>query len=308
MVAAIADDEVDVLKHDHGRPSARASLYTSQLRGIEIDAAARTAIIEPGVRVRDLEQALTPQGLYFPVGHCPTVGITGFILGGGTGFNSGEVGVAAFSMYALDMVNAQGEVLHVTDEQHADIMWAARGSGPGFFGVVTRLYLDLRPLPDVAVQSMQMHPLAALEDLVHWYVESGVDARIFAGPAPAFGQPDPVLLILSYALADDLAQATEKLAALETVPNLDRALLHQTAQPTSLEQVYGLLDQMYPEGLRYLSDNVWINDTQAPGLLQEVRTVIETLPTTSSCVWLLPTFTSQQHPNASFSLQGKISF
>ena len=79
-----------------------------QLKGIEVDPEARTTTIEPGVRVRDLEQVLTPQGLYFPVGHCPTVGITGYILGGGAGLNSRE-----------------GP--------------AARGSGPGFSGVVTRL-------------------------------------------------------------------------------------------------------------------------------------------------------------------------
>jgi FAD/FMN-containing dehydrogenase len=259
------------------------------------------------VRVRDLEQALTPHGLYFPVGHCPSVGVTGYILGGGAGLNSGEIGLGAFNMNAVDVVTADGEVLHVTDDDHADIMWAARGSGPGFFGVVTRLHLDLTPLPDVVAVSVQMHPLAAYDDLVHWYLKADRPGLIIAGASPAFGQQDTVLMVLAYAFADDLDQAAVKLAALETAPNLDRAILHQTAQPVSLEQLYGIFDQMYPEGHRYLSDNVWIDDTRAPGLWQDARTVIETMPT-GSTVWLMPTFTRHPHPNASFSLQGEISF
>jgi hypothetical protein len=97
------------------------------------------------------------------------------------------------------------------------------------------------------------------------------------------------------------------LAALETAPNLDRAILHQSAQPVTLEQLYGIFDQMYPEGYRYLSDNVWIDETRAPGLWQEARTVVETMPA-GSTVWLMPTFTVDHHPNASFSLQGQLSF
>ncbi|OBJ99959.1 FAD-binding oxidoreductase [Mycobacterium sp. 1245852.3] len=283
-------------------------LDLSQLKGIEVDVQARTATIEPGVRVRDLEQTLTPLGLYFPVGHCPTVGLTGYILGGGAGLNSRERGLAAFNMHALDVVNADGEVLHVTDEHHADIMWAARGSGPGFFGVVTRLYLDLAPLPGAVALSVQMHPLAALDDLVPWFLQADPFGLIMAGANPAFGQQNTVLMVLGYAFADNLDQAAEKLSVMETAPNLDRAILHITAQPILLEQLYGVFDQMYPEGIRYLSDNVWINDTRAPGLWEDTRTILDTLPTTRSTVWLMPTFTLDQHPNASFSLQGKLSF
>ncbi|OBJ10898.1 FAD-binding oxidoreductase [Mycobacterium sp. 1465703.0] len=280
-------------------------LDLSQLKAIGVNPQGRTATIEPGVRVCDLVQALTPHGLYFPVGSCPTVGLTGYILGGGSGVNSPEVGMAAYSMRAFDMVNADGEVLHVTDERHRDIMWAARGSGPGFFGVVTRLYLDLRPFPGVAAVSLQLHPREAFDDLVHWYLQAPRPGMIIAGAAPSFGHHETVVMVMGNALADTLDGAAEKLAPLETAPNLDGALVHQTAQPISLEQLPDLVGQMYPEGLRYLSDNVWINDTEAPGLWDVANTVVDTLPTAHSTLWLMPTFTQVQHPNASFSLQGK---
>jgi FAD/FMN-containing dehydrogenase len=282
-------------------------LDLSKLKGLEIDQEARTATIEPGVRVRDLEQALTPLGLYFPVGHCPTVGLTGYILGGGGGLNSREIGLGAFNMYALDMVNAHGEVLHITDESHPDIMWAARGSGPGFFGVVTRFYLELRPLPDVVALSLQVHPFAAFDELVAWDAQAGFPALVIVGINPTFG-PDPVLIVVGYAFADTIEEATEKLAVLETAPNLDRAIVHQVAQHTSLGELYAFFDQMYPEGIRYLSDNVWIKDTNAPGLWDDVRAVFESLPTQGSTGWLMPDFTPIKHPNASFSLSTDLCF
>ena len=52
------------------------------LNGFQIDAAKRTASIEPGVKGGELIAALAPLGLGFPVGHCPDVGLSGYLLGG----------------------------------------------------------------------------------------------------------------------------------------------------------------------------------------------------------------------------------
>jgi FAD/FMN-containing dehydrogenase len=187
-------------------------------------------------------------------------------------------------------------------------MWAARGSGPGFFGVVTRLYLKLRPLPDVVAVSMQIHPFSAFGELTAWGRRTGFPGSIIAGANPTFGQDDLVLMMVGYAFADTLEHAKEKLAALETAPNLDRAIVHQIAEPVSLEQLYGMYDQMYPEGMRYLSDNVWIDDLDAPGLWDDIRAVFESLPTQNSSGWLMPNFAPTPHPNASFSLTANLCF
>ncbi|WP_162460758.1 MULTISPECIES: FAD-binding oxidoreductase [unclassified Mycolicibacterium] len=286
-------------------------LDLSGLKKIEIDVAARVATVEPGVRVAELERALAAEGLYFPFGHCPTVGVTGFVLGGGYGFNSQNVGPGALSLRAIDVVTAAGDSVHATDEVHSDIMWAARGSGPGFFAVATRLHLDLRPLPAVVAASAQIHPLAAFDDLVAWYLENDCPGLFVASSNPLIPQDDTVLMISAYTFADDINQAKEHLAILETAPGLDRALLHQSAQPTSPAQLYGIFDLMYPEGRRYLSDNMWIENASSTDLWREAKQIIDTLPAAGSSVWLIPGTSmgpNKDDRDAAFSMQSTFSF
>lgn len=47
-----------------------------------------TATVQPAATGQELVAALTPRELAFPVGHCPTVAVGGFLLSGGLGWNS----------------------------------------------------------------------------------------------------------------------------------------------------------------------------------------------------------------------------
>jgi len=51
---------------------------------------------------------------------------------GGYGWNSRVYGLACENVLGLDVVTADGEQVHCDENQHADLYWAARGSGPGF--------------------------------------------------------------------------------------------------------------------------------------------------------------------------------
>jgi FAD/FMN-containing dehydrogenase len=287
-------------------------LDLSQLKAIEIDAEARIATIEPGVRGNELTAALAEHGLYFPGGHCPTVGMAGFTLGGGFGFNSRVVGPAAFSLRAVDVVTAAGENLHATDDEHADVLWAARGTGPGFFAAVTRLHLDVHPAPGVLAASLQIHPLAAYDDLLPWYAEvtttmaPEVNPVLIAAHSPVPGQDATILMVTAYAFATDMDHAAELLAPLEEAPGLERAIMHRGAYPSSLDEQYALLDQIYPEGFRYLTDNAWVRPRE-DALWQNAKWLFETLPSARSHIVLAP-WIPQTHQNAAFGLQSEMSF
>jgi hypothetical protein len=111
-----------------------------------VDAGARLA--EAGRRGgRDLARALAAHGLAFPVGHCSTVPLGGYLLGGGFGWNAGAWGVACHAVEGVEVVTADGGIRRASGAEEPDIFWAARGAGPAFFGVVTRYRLRLRPLP-----------------------------------------------------------------------------------------------------------------------------------------------------------------
>lgn len=286
-------------------------LDLSQLKKIKVDAANRTVIVEPGVHNVELAAALKPHDLYFPVGHCPTVGMAGYLLGGGMGFNSASIGPAALSMRAIDVVTADGKTLRATDDENADLLWAARGSGPGYFAAVTQMHLDLRPTLAMA-STVQMHHLSAFDELLPWYMEvttAGSPGLLIAGSNPAFGQNDTVLTIAAYAFGDDVEQAAAKLAMLETAPGLDEAIFHQAPTPSTIEQMQVMFDGMYPEGLRYLSDNLWIKDEHISdrGLWQASRAILDSLPSSRSCLWFIPGIPNYRHERAAFSLQTQMS-
>ena len=95
----------------------------------------------------ELAPYLEERGRFFPGGHCPTVGIGGFLLQGGQGWNARGWGWAAEYVEAVDVVTAAGELVRASADENADLYWAARGAGPGFFGVVTRFHLRTLPGP-----------------------------------------------------------------------------------------------------------------------------------------------------------------
>ena len=59
----------------------------------------------------------------------------------------GQVLSGAESLEAIELVTAGGELIKASETENADYFWAARGAGPGFFGIVTKYYLKLYALP-----------------------------------------------------------------------------------------------------------------------------------------------------------------
>src|SRR5205823_190796 len=74
------------------------------------------------------------------------VGVVGYTLGGGVSWLSRRYGLAANSVTAIELVNAEGESVRADADQNADLFWALRGGG-GSFGVVTALEFALYPIP-----------------------------------------------------------------------------------------------------------------------------------------------------------------
>lgn len=67
----------------------------ARLNKASVNREARSAIVQPAITSRELNRMLNAQGLAFPVGHCPTVPMSGFILNGALGWNFNNWGRAA---------------------------------------------------------------------------------------------------------------------------------------------------------------------------------------------------------------------
>ena len=103
-----------------------------------------TAAVQPGCpRQRSARRARASRTCSSPPATAWAWRVGGYLLQGGYGWNGRVHGPACMSVEAIDVVTADGTLVHADAEQNAELLWAARGAGPGFFGVVTRFHLRL---------------------------------------------------------------------------------------------------------------------------------------------------------------------
>ena len=92
----------------------------------------------------------TKAGAYVQGGGCTTVGVAGLIQSGGFGSFSKHYGMAAAGLLEAEVVTADGKVRIANACTNPDLFWALKGGGGGTFGVVSRLTLRVRDLPEFA--------------------------------------------------------------------------------------------------------------------------------------------------------------
>lgn len=138
------------------------------LAAIAVDKAAGTVTVGAGATLFHIYQALAAQGLALQAGSCPTVGISGHILGGGHGLLARSHGLTCDSLQRLTIVDAQARTLQADATSEPDLYWACRGGGGGSFGIATQFVLDVFPLASALVFG------------VSWMLSQSHAARMFA--------------------------------------------------------------------------------------------------------------------------------
>jgi FAD/FMN-containing dehydrogenase len=119
----------------------------SGMKSVRVDPVARTARVEGGCTLGDVDHATHPFGLAIPSGIMSTTGIGGLTLGGGIGSLARSLGLTIDNLLGVDMVLADGSFVMANAKEHADLFWAIRGGG-GNFGVVTSFLFKLHPMAD----------------------------------------------------------------------------------------------------------------------------------------------------------------
>ena len=238
-------------------------LDLSHLRGIAVDPQARTASVQSGVVGMEVYEALAEHDLFFPVGHGPDVGLAGFMLGGGYGWNSCHLGPACFSILAVDVVTAAGDVLHCVETQNTDFLWAARGGGHGQFAAITRFHLRLYEPPGAVVRSVQVYPKEMAGEVTHWMTGVGpqLDDRVefiaMVTPPPIPGFEGAATITSATAFASSFEEAVKLLKPFEDTPFAGRELFRVTHDQTDLGKMGKEVERETPKGRRYVCDNIW---------------------------------------------------
>ena len=291
-------------------------LDLSGLHEMSLDVATGIVSVSPAIKGgAELDPYLEPHGLMFCGGHCPSVGLGGFLLQGGMGWNCRGWGWAAESIVTLDVVTAAGELVRADATHHSDLFWAARGSGPGFFGVVTRFHLQTRPRPKAFTQSSYIFPMDCCDDILRWIhdAQTDIDLRVelvvlsIVPPLPPELNPtnSPMMVIHALAFVDTHEEGAAVLMPFERCPVLDRAIVRVFAQPTSLAEERAEQVRANPEGMRFAVDNAWVTGN-ASAVVPVLHDAFTTLPTPQTFVLWFSMSPLRTLPDMALSLQTEI--
>ena len=117
----------------------------SPLKGVRVDPAERTARVQAGVLLGELDRETQPFGLAAPSGIVTHTGVAGLTLGGGIGWIMRKHGLSVDKLRRVDLVTADGELVKASADENEELFWGVRGAGANF-GVVTEFEFELAPV------------------------------------------------------------------------------------------------------------------------------------------------------------------
>jgi len=158
----------------------------SSFRSVRIDPAARRVWATGGSLLGQIDKETAPHELVTPLGTVSHTGVGGLTLGGGFGRVARKFGMAIDNVESVDIVTADGKLVHASASENPELYWGARG-GSGNFGVVTQFEFKLHPMKREVVAGSVMFPIARARDMLTLWSE-------YAPVAPDELYVDPTLM------------------------------------------------------------------------------------------------------------------
>ena len=131
----------DITMHDAFVPQGCGGSYAAQ-RAVTLGSGA--------IWMQAYDAVTNKAGAYVQGGGCTTVGVAGLVQSGGFGSFSKHYGTAASGLLEAEVVTADGEIRIANACTNPDLFWALKGGGGGSFGVVSKVTLRVRELPEWA--------------------------------------------------------------------------------------------------------------------------------------------------------------
>ncbi|WP_247002856.1 FAD-binding oxidoreductase [Halosolutus gelatinilyticus] len=238
----------------------------SEMNGVRVDPDAGTARVEGGATLGDVDRETQLFGLATALGVVSETGVAGLTLNGGYGHLSRQYGLALDNLRSVDVVTADGRVHTADGDRDADLFWGVRGSG-GALGVVTSFEFDCHAVgPEVYALFAWYRgddAAAAMARYREWTADAPRTASALAFtahvpeldefPEDSWGEP-AVAFLGSY--RGDLADADEVFAPLREGANP----IADLGGPMAYADLQSMLDEDYPDGLRYYWKSVYLDE------------------------------------------------
>jgi FAD/FMN-containing dehydrogenase len=140
----------------------------SLMRGVRTDPATRSARVQGGALLGDVDNDTQLHGLAVPSGIVTHTGVAGLTLGGGIGWIMRKHGLSVDNLRSVDVVTADGSLVHASDEDNADLFWGIRGGG-GNFGVVTSFEFRAAPVGPTVLGGPIYWPMEDGAEILRFY-------------------------------------------------------------------------------------------------------------------------------------------
>jgi hypothetical protein len=161
---------------------------------------------QTGNRWRDLYLFLqaTNTGLIPIGGGCPTVGIPGFMLGGGISFVSRSYGLSVDNLLSIDLITPDGKLRRISadskSKEDKDLWWACRGGGGGNFGIAVAFEIRVhKPNTPTMLVGQIRYPIEYANEVLGFYndwIEKAPDSLAvygFMGKVALPAHPDTIV-------------------------------------------------------------------------------------------------------------------
>jgi FAD/FMN-containing dehydrogenase len=229
----------------------------SPMKAARVDPDRRTVRAQGGLTWAELDRETQAFGLATTGGLVTSTGIAGFTLGGGIGWLMRKHGLACDNLIGADVVTADGQTVHASESENAELLWGLRGGG-GNFGVVAEFEFRLHPVSQI-MGGLMAWPAAAAPDVLRaWrdWVPGTPDelctmgAFIYAPPEP-FVPPEvqgtPIFAIAVFHLDPEGSAEADIRPLRELSPAVD------VVGPMPYAAIQGMFDGGAPRGSR----NYW---------------------------------------------------
>ena len=264
----------------------------SPMKGVRVDATARTVRVAGGSLWGEVDHATHPFGLAVPTGFVSTTGVAGLTLGGGIGYLTRQYGLTIDNLLSADVVLADGTIVTADATNHSDLYWALRGGG-GNFGVVTSFQFRAHPVrtmhagPTFWPVHQSAEVMKAYRDFILTAPENvnGFFAFLTVPPSPMFPEH-----LHSKKVCGVMWTCTGSAAAVDSATRPMRSvgkplLDHQAEMP--LPAVNSLFDGLYPAGLQWYWRTDFFDELRDEAIEQHARHGAA-LPTLHSTMHLYP--------------------
>jgi FAD/FMN-containing dehydrogenase len=145
------------------------------MKGVRVDPEARTARVQAGVLLGELDRETQAFGLAAPSGIVTHTGVAGLTLGGGIGWIQRKHGLSVDKLRSIDLVTADGEFVKANADENGDLFWGVRGGG-GNFGIVTEFEFDLVQVGPTILAGPIFWPMEKSGEVLRFYRDWVADA------------------------------------------------------------------------------------------------------------------------------------